>query len=178
MDGGLTARKLQKVRLALARHQRIHHPFNLGERPMGRLGRRTVGKANRTSEVARFIHINERKARMLLMIRAKPAIIGAAKLRAGLHLQRPVAGLQVIMAELVVSRVRRNQRLLNPVGFAALQVIDIVILNDDLGRHQGIAGFAERCGLPVKNIGRNLTNWPVHYASSSSRHCNSKARRK
>ena len=139
MDCGFTAGQLQKVGLALAGHQRIHHPFNFCQRPMGSLRRGTVGKADRTGEIARLVHINQRQARMLLVVRAEPAIIGAAKLRAGLHLQGPVAGFQIIMAEFVVSGVRRNQSLLNPVGLAALQIIDIAILNDDLGWHQGIA---------------------------------------
>ena len=106
MDCGFAAGQLQKVRLALAGHQRIHHPFDLSQGPVRRLRRGTVGKADGTGEVARLVHVNQRKARMLLMVRAKPAVIGAAKLRAGLHLQRPVARLQVIMAELVVSGVR------------------------------------------------------------------------
>ena len=111
---------------------------------------------------------------MLFVVRAQPAIIGAAKLRAGLHLQGPVARFQIIVAEFVVSGVCRDQGLLNPVGFAALKIINIAVLNDDLGRHQGITRLAERCSLPIKNIRRNFTNWPVHHASPSSRYCSNK----
>ena len=35
VNGGLATRKLQQVRLAFAGHQRIHHAFNLGQRPVG-----------------------------------------------------------------------------------------------------------------------------------------------
>ena len=103
---------------------------------------------------------------MLLVIGAQPAIIGTAKLGAGLGVERPVAGLQVVVAELVVSGIGGDQRLLHAMGLAALEVIDVAVLDDDLGRHQRHAGAAHRGGLAVEDIGRDLADGGVHGVAS------------
>ncbi len=93
VDGWLATRELQKVGLALARYQRIHHLLDIGQRAVRGAGRRTIGEAHRTGEIAGLVHVDEAEAGMLLVIGAEPAIIGTALLRARLELQRPVPGL-------------------------------------------------------------------------------------
>ena len=64
-----------------------------------------IGKTNRAGEIARLIHINQTKARMLLVIRAQATIIGAALLRARLENMRAVARFDVILRQLVIGDV-------------------------------------------------------------------------
>ena len=83
-----------------------------------------IGEADRAGEVAGLVDLDQRQAGMLLVVRAEAAVIGAAQLGARLHVERPVARLQVVMAELVVSGVGGDQRLLHAMRLAALEVVD------------------------------------------------------
>ena len=166
MDRRLAARELQQVRLALGCDQRIHHALDLGQRPVrGALGG-GIGEAHGAGEVAGLVDVDQRQAGMLLMVGAEPAVIGAAQLGARLHVERPVARLQVVMAELVIGGIGGDQRLLHAMRLAALEVIDVVLLDDDLGRHQRHAGAAHRGGLAIEHIGRDLAGGRVHALSS------------
>lgn len=105
---------------------------------------------------------------MLLVVRAQAAIIGTTLLRTRLEHMRPVARLDVVLHQLEVGNIRGDQRLRYAMGLAALEVIDISVVEDDLGGHKGEALRAERRRLPVEDIGRDLTQWCVHDFSASS----------
>ena len=94
------------------------------------------GKADRTGQIAVLVDLDQRQAGMLLVVGAEPAIVGAAVFGAALQRQRPVAGLDVVLAELPIGGVGRDQRGLGAVLRAALLVPDLVVANLDLGRHQ------------------------------------------
>ena len=79
---------------------------------------------------------------MLLVVGAQTAIIGTAMFGAALELERAVPRFDVVLAELVIGSIARDQCLPNTVAMAALEIIDAVVLDDDLGRHQREAGFA------------------------------------
>jgi hypothetical protein len=90
---------------------------------MRRLLHRTVGKADGACEVAGLVDVDERQAGVLFVIRAQAAVIGAAQFGAGLRRERAVARLQIVVAELVVGRVGGDERLLNAMRPAALEVV-------------------------------------------------------
>src|SRR5215471_5966756 len=98
--------------------------------------RRGIREADRASEVAVLVDLDQRQARMLLMVRAEAAIIGTAELGAALQGERTVAGLDVVLAQPPIGRVAGNERRLDAVLLAALLVPDLVVLDGDLGRHQ------------------------------------------
>jgi hypothetical protein len=100
-----------------------------------------------------LVDLDEREARMLLMVRTQAAIERAAIMGARLELERDVAGLQPVPALSVVLGVGGDQGLLDAVGVAAFLEIDAVVLDQDLGWHRVQAGLAQRLGLAVEQIG-------------------------
>ena len=115
MDGRLAAGYLQEVRLALARHQRVHHAFDLGERAGGRSWRRRIGEAHRAGEVARLVDVDQREAGVLLVVGAEAAVVGAAELGAVAARERPVARLDERQFGSGNRRRRSSTRLLDAV---------------------------------------------------------------
>ena len=95
------------------------------------------------------------------MVGAEAAVVGAAVLGAGLRRKRPVAGLQPVLLGLPIGRGRRDQGLLHAVLAAALQIEDVVVLGDDLGRDQAQAGLTQGGGLAEEQIGRALARYAV-----------------
>src|ERR1700728_3904670 len=89
---------------------------------------------------------------MLLMVRTEPAIEGTAVFGVALQRERAVAGLDVVLAELPIGGIGRDQRRLRAVLRAALLVPDFVVAYLDLRRHQPQTGLAQRGGLAPKNI--------------------------
>ena len=98
MERRLAARNLHEVRLAFACDQRVEHALDGRERQMLRPRRRGLGKAHRAGEVAMVVDLDERQAGMLFMIRTEPAIIRAAVFGVALQRERPVTGLDVLLA--------------------------------------------------------------------------------
>ncbi len=84
---------------------------------------------------------------MLFVIGTEAAVEGAAVLGMGLGRQRPVAGLQPVSLGLPVSNVVADQRLLDAMLAASLQIEDVRRFGDDLRRDQGKAGFTQARGL-------------------------------
>src|ERR1700761_4150618 len=103
---------------------------------------------------------------MLLMVGAQAAIIGAAIFGALLEMQRPVAGLDEVLAQPPIGSIGRYQRRLHAMFPAALLVPDLVVEDLDLGRHQLEAGLAERLGLAPEDVGTGLTQRRVHIGTS------------
>ena len=65
---------------------------------------------------------------------------------------RSVAGFDVVLGEFVEGDVSGDEGLADAVGLAALLVIDIAIVENDLGGNENIAFRAERRCLAVKNV--------------------------
>src|SRR5262245_3032614 len=105
---------------------------------------------------------------MLLMVRAQAAIIGTAELGTLLELQRPIAGLDEILAQSPIGRIGRNKCRLHAMLLAALLVPDLVAEDLDLGWHQFQADLAERLGLAPESIGTRSTQRRVHAGVSLS----------
>ena len=103
-----------------------------------------------------FIDLNNRKTTMLFMIGAKATIMGTSNINACLEFVWTVTRLYPVKTSAVVVCIRRNQRFANTVGSAPLLVIDVLALDYDLGWHRRETLVAERCGLPVKEIGRGF----------------------
>src|SRR5580692_5723109 len=99
---------------------------------------------------------------MLLVVGAESAVVGAAVLGAALQRQRPVARLEVVLAELPIGGVGRDQRGMGAVLRATLLIPDLVVANLDLGRHQREAGLAQRGGLAPEQIGTRSTQRRGH----------------
>src|ERR1700730_14902544 len=106
---------------------------------------------------------------MLLVIGAEPAIVGAAVFGAALQRQRPVARLEVVLAELTIGSVGGDQCRPGGVLGAALLVPDLVVANLDLGRNQRETGLAQRGGLAPEQIGTRSTQRRGHRGLSGLR---------
>ena len=152
MDGGLAAADLHQIGLAFARNEGLQHGVDFGQAAVLGARGRGLGKAYRTGEIALLVDLDQRQTRVLLVIRAQTAIVRAAVMRAALEPERQVAGFQIILAALEIGRVGRDQRLLRPVVGTALQVEDVIALDQDFGRHQTQAGFAQRRRLTVEAV--------------------------
>ena len=162
MQGRLAARQLHQVRLAFARHQRVEHPLDRRERQVRGLLRRGIGEAHRAGEIAVLVDLDQRQAGMLLVVGTEPAVERAAVFGAALPGERAIARLEIVLAGEPVGRVGRHQGRLHAVARAALLVPDLVVLDDDLGRHQAEAGLAQGRGLAPEDVGANLTQGRVH----------------
>ena len=158
MQSWLAAGDLQQVGLPLALHQQVQHTLDLLETAGPRERGRRARKAGGTGEVAVLVHLEDREAAVLLVVRAKAAIVGTALVDAGMELERDVAGLQEIAAALPIARLRRDQRFLDTMLGATLEVKDGLALLDDLRGHQHEAGLAERGGLAQEDIGPRLSS--------------------
>ena len=90
-----------------------------------------------------LVDLDERQARMLLVIGAEAAIERAAVICARLEGERYVAGLQPVPLLAPIGGIGRDQRLLHPMLAAAFLVIDRVTLDEDLGRHRQQAALAQ-----------------------------------
>src|SRR3954470_8797360 len=106
--------------------------------------------------------LDQRQAGMLLVVRTQPAVERAAEFGVALERQRPVAGLDEILAAPPIGGVCRDQGRLHTMLLAAFLVPDLVAEDLDFGWHQRKAGFAERLGLAPENIGTRSTQRRVH----------------
>ncbi len=167
MQGRLAARQLHQVGLALARDQRVDHALDHRQRQMLFMRRRGAREADRAGEIAVLVDLDQGQARVLLVVRAQPAIIGAAELGAALPAERPVAGLDVILAQSPIGGVARDQRGVRSVPLTALLVPDLVVANLDLRRHQRQAGLAQRRGLAPEDVRPRLTQRRGHRQASA-----------
>src|SRR4029077_15596942 len=156
VQGRFAAGQLQEVGLPLALDEEVEHGFNFHQTALPLLLRRGTGKAGRARQVAVLVDFDQREAAVLLVVRAYAAIVGRALVDPGMELERPIARLQKIAATLPVPRLAGDQRLLDAVLGAALQVIDRAALLDDLRRDKRKAGLAERGRLAEKDVGPGL----------------------
>ena len=95
---------------------------------------------------------------MLLVIGTQPAVIRASFVDARLKLEWDVARLEILTAQLPVRGIARDERALQAVLGTAFPIEDLVAFLNDLRRDQRQAGFAERGGLPEKDIGARVTH--------------------
>src|SRR5690349_25017653 len=78
MERRLAAGDLDEVGLAFAFDQGVEHLLDLRKRRERGARRRGFGKADRAGQVAVFGGLDQREARMLLVVAAESAVIGAA----------------------------------------------------------------------------------------------------
>ena len=156
MDRGFAARELDEIGLAFARHQRIEHRLDLGERTVAAVHVGGVREAHRAGEVARLVDLDDRQAAVLFVIGAQPAIERAPRLGAGLRDQRPVAGLDPQLLLPPIVEIVADERPAHAMLAATLEVEDAAILDDDLGGNGLEAGLAQARRLAVEDIGRGL----------------------
>ena len=147
---------MHQIGLALALDQGIQHAFDRGERQVAAMHVFRIRKADRAGEVAGGVDLDDRQAAMLFVIGAEAAIERAARLGPCLSVKRPVAGLEPQFLRTPIIEIVADQRLLHAMHEAALQIIDGLILDDDLGWHRLQAGLAQARRLPVENVGRRL----------------------
>ena len=115
--------------------------LDLRQRPMACAIYRQVGETNRTSQVAGFIDLDDGQTGMLFVIRAEATIKRTAVFRARLGRQRPVAGFQPISLRFPIGEVIADQRLLDTMLAAPLQIENVAVLARDLGGNQSQAGL-------------------------------------
>ena len=85
---------LHHIRLAFISHHAIQHEFNLIQRTMCQSLRRAFAVADRAGEIALVGHFNQRKARVLLVIGAEAAVVGAAVFDRRVEMLRHLPGLE------------------------------------------------------------------------------------
>jgi hypothetical protein len=87
------------------------------------------------------------------MVRTKAAVIRAAMMCPALKLQGNIGGLQIVVATAVISRIGGNQGFLHAMRGAALEEENLVVLDQNLRRHEIEAGLTERRRLAVEDRG-------------------------
>jgi len=85
---------------------------------------------------------------MLLMIRAQAAVIRAAELGAALQVERPVAGLDVILAQPPIGGVGGDERGLDAVPLAALSY------------QTSLSRMAILAGTKARQVSHSEVVWP------------------
>ncbi len=81
MQGRLATRELKYLRSTLRRDETVEHRIDLFVRELearARQVRASIRKTQRAVEIARRIHFDQRKAGVLLVVRAEPAIEGTS----------------------------------------------------------------------------------------------------
>src|SRR5213592_1430370 len=89
---------------------------------------------------------------MLLMIRTKPAVIGASPLDRRIKFQRHLPRLNRLPRQLVILRIGRNQHLGKPMLRTPLEHEHILILNHHLGLDLAKTSGAKAAGQLIKKI--------------------------
>src|ERR1044072_1766473 len=99
-----------------------------------------------------LVDLDQRQARMLLVIRTQPAVVRTAEFGAILKAKRLVARFDVVLAQAPVGGVGRQQGRLHAVLAAAFLVPDLVAENLNLRRNEREADFAQGLSLAPEDI--------------------------
>ena len=153
MDRRLAAGNLHDVGMALVAHDGVEHPLDVIERPV----RLAVGAArrvaDRAAQVAGVADLDEREARMLLVIGAEPAVVRTAPLHRRVVVRRHLRRLdEHFAAAPVVVDVIGDEHALVSVLRAPLEHEHAVVLKHDLGVHATEARRADRHRDVVEEI--------------------------
>ena len=152
MDRRLAAADLHDVRLLLVAHHAIEHELDLLHRAMRLPMRARLRVADGAGQVARVGDFHQRKATVLLMVRAESAIVGTAVLDRRVELQRQLARLQRQARALVVIDVGGDEHLFETVARAPLVQVDALVLENDFRLHLAQARGADAVGQFVVKI--------------------------
>ena len=165
MDGRLAARDLHDVRLALVAHDRVEHLLHRREVAELRPVHAAVGVADRAGQVAGVGDLDQRQARVLLVVGAQAAVVRAAPLHRRVVALRHLRVLEEHLAAApVVVDVVGHQHALGAVHRAVLQHQHAVVLEDDLRVDAAIARRADGDRGVVEQIRSGLG----HGATSSA----------
>ena len=154
VDGGLAAGDLDDVGLGFVGDDAVEHAFDLVEGfVLGAVGA-GLRVADGAGEVAGVADLEEGEAGVLLVVGAEAAVVGAAVFDGGVvavgHLGRLD---EDFAAAAVVVDVVGDQDALEAVLRAALEHVDVVVFEDDLGVDAAIAGGADGDGGVVEEVG-------------------------
>jgi hypothetical protein len=171
VDRRLPAGEHDHLGLALGRDERVQPGLDLLARQ-----RETVrvvagvGEAHRAVEVAGRVDLDQPDARMLLVVRAQPAVERTAVVDLGLGPQRQGPRLVEPQRRRVHLGVAIDQRLEAPMVAAALAQVDLVLPDVDLRVDDDLAHRADRLGV----LDEHLVAVPLHlrhHASCSTIRC-------
>jgi hypothetical protein len=142
----LAAGELQHLGLALGRHERVEHPSDLcaREREVVGLAPSGVGEADRAVQVAAAVDLDDAQARVLLVLRADPAVQRTPVMDVGLEREWQRARLVEPLLGHVGLGIGGDQRLERAVLRAALAQHDAVVARVDLRIDHAFAPRADR----------------------------------
>ena len=149
VDGGLAARKLDRLRFALSLHEGVEHRLDLLEAQRVAVllvPRAGLGEADRTVQVAGGVDLDDPETGVLLVLGTDAAIPRTAVDDLGLQPQRTVARLVVALDLDVALRVAVHERLERAVLRAALAQEDPALAGHHLRLHVPAADRANRAG--------------------------------
>jgi hypothetical protein len=145
---------LHHIGFALIGDDGIKHAFERGQVAKLRPVRAAVGIADGAAQVAVVGDLQDRQARVLHVIRAQAAVIGAAVFHRRVETQRHLRRLDVHLAALApVVGIGRDQHLAVAVFAAPLVHPHLVVLDDELGFDAAQALGAQRGGGVVEKVG-------------------------
>src|SRR5260370_10415495 len=130
MDGWFAARGLNDFRSALRSDEVVEHLFDFFHREVE--ARTGFGEAERTIHITHAVHLDDAEARVLLVVRAKAAVVGTAIVDFGAVRQRNGAGFVVLPECRAIFRVTVNIRLEWSAFRAALAHVNFVVSHTDL----------------------------------------------
>ena len=148
VDGGFPAAELDHLGVTLDFDESVKHGLNLFQGEA--VADAGVGETDRTVQVAGGVDLDECQADVLLVLRAEPAVQGAAVLNLCAEIQRDGAGLVETHAADVHLGVRADNPLEPTVFGAALPHIDLVVADDYLRVDNRLAFRANGAGELVK----------------------------
>ena len=151
---GLAAGELDYVGMAFVADDGVEHLFDLREGAellaLGAAG----GVADGAAQVAVVADLDEGEAGVLLVVGAEAAVVGASPFDGSVVDLRHLGRLdEDFAAAAVVVDVVGDQDALGAVLGAALEQVDVAVLEDDLGVDLAVAGGADGEGDVVEEVG-------------------------
>src|SRR5687768_8856883 len=144
MDGWLAAGELDHLRVALGLQQTVEDALDLLQR-QAEAGP-SVGEAERALHVASRVDLDDAEASVLLVLRAEPAVVGAAAFDLRAERERDGAGLVELGRGQVGLGVAVDERLEAPMLRAALAQVDLAAAQQYVAVHHPPTGWADAAG--------------------------------
>src|SRR5258708_17447391 len=130
MDGWFAARELNDFRSALRSDEVVEHLLDFFHREVE--ARTGFGEAERTIHITHTVHLDDAEARVLLVVRAKAAVIGTAIVDFGAVGQRNGTGFVVFAECRIRFRVGVNECFERSALRAALAHVNLIVAQKDL----------------------------------------------
>jgi hypothetical protein len=162
VDGGLSAGELDYVGMAFVADDGVEHFFDLWERAelltLGAAG----GVADGAAQVAVVADFDQRQARVLLVVGAEAAVVGASPFDGSVVDEGHLGGLDEDFAgAAVVVDVVGDEDFFCAVLGAAFEQVDVAVLENGFGFDFAVAGGADGDGYVVEEVGAGFVGHGV-----------------